>query len=342
MVRGIPSLGNTYRLFMRAPQTADLDQLVRLWSDPQATQHIGGPRDRDLVLGCFAEYAADPEAYVQEERERWWIVEHRTDNALVGLCRLADGDEGDSSEGELGYFFLPEHWGRGYATEASRAVLDYAFSGLGMAVVKAVVHPENAASAAVAARLSMRWQGDVPRSDGVVRQIYQVRRDDVERCPGCSAWFAKADGPKHKTFGSSAGCWQTYGEILAMEYGPWGYPSVHGTTVRAYAAQHPGSPSPETIQSVAAHLIGLHLTLNLQATESEAIDALRRVTAAKGGFQWLDPPLDRLRAITVLDVHGAPDVVEHTRRVWDWAQAVWVAWEPHHQTVRRWTEKTVG
>jgi RimJ/RimL family protein N-acetyltransferase len=54
---------------------------------------------------------------------------------------------------ELGYRFLPEHWGKGLATEAGRASIEFARADLGLARLVALVHPDNVASARVLAKL---------------------------------------------------------------------------------------------------------------------------------------------------------------------------------------------
>jgi RimJ/RimL family protein N-acetyltransferase len=316
-----------------------LEGLVRLWSDPQVTLHIGGPRQRDLVFSSFAEYVAHPSAHLRMEGECWWTMALRLGHNLVGLCRLTDGRDDPAIGPELGYFLFPQFWGHGYASEACRAVLDYAFSTLVLPSVAAIVHPDNLLSAAVASGLLMKRQDDVLRPDGMMRRLYRVRRDELDRCPGCQAWFVPSEGSIHGTFGSSPGCWSAFGDILAMEFGPWQCPPIHRVTVHAYAAQHPGTESPDTIQSVAGHLIGLHWFLERQEPGERAIRALARATAARGSFAWLEPPVAGLGEVNVWDVRGAGDVAEHTQRVEDWARCVWTAWSPHHPTIRAWAAR---
>jgi hypothetical protein len=61
-------------------------------------------------------------------------------------------------------------------------------------------------------------------------------------------------------------------------------------TVDAYAAQHPGVPSRRSTQSVAIHLVGLHLILE-RGYEPERVTAAIRLALARGqDFVWLDPP----------------------------------------------------
>jgi hypothetical protein len=54
-------------------------------------------------------------------------------------------------------------------------------------------------------------------------------------------------------------------------------------------------------------------------------------------YPWLEPPADRGR-VTVLDILGARDLAEHTRRIERWALSAWQAWLPHHATIRSWLD----
>lgn len=155
------------------------------------------------------------------------------------------------------------------------------------------------------------------------------------RCPGCGLRVADSDGPTHPYIGAAPGCWALYGEVLAREYGELRYPEVHRLTVDAYAAQHPGVPSRRSIQSVAVHLVSLHLVLERGFDGRRATEAIRRVLAARPRLAWLDPP-PRLGGSTVADVLGADTPADHERRVRLWADDVWAAWVPHHATVRGW------
>lgn len=157
----------------------------------------------------------------------------------------------------------------------------------------------------------------------------------VERCVGCRALVPRTDGPTHRYIGASPGCWAIFCGILAKEYGEWRYPPVHRLTVDAYAAQHPGTPSRRSIQSVAVHLTSLYLVLEGGYDFGAAARAKDRILRHRDHFVWLDPPLS-LGKMTVLDVQAAEDLAEHTELVEQWARRVWEAWSPHHGTVRRW------
>ena len=135
---------------------------------------------------------------------------------------------------------------------------------------------------------------------------------------------------------SSPGCWAVYGEILAREYGnPALFDRVHRLTVDTYAVQHPGRPSPQSIQSVALHLISLCLILEHGATPPAATTALQAASRHKGCYVWLPPPAS-LGTLTVADVWPAAAPDAHEEVVRRWAEDVWAAWWPHHATVRQW------
>lgn len=155
-------------------------------------------------------------------------------------------------------------------------------------------------------------------------------------CCGCGAPVPDADGPTHRYLGASPGCWAVYGEVLAREYEDYDlYAPVHRLTVDAYAAQHPGTPSPQSRQSVGVHLIRLHLQLERGLPYENANDAMLRISARSERFPWLDP-LPSPGRVTVLDVHRTTNPSEHLESVRRWARSVWESWSPHHGTVRNW------
>ena len=77
---------------------------------------------------------------------------------------------------------------------------------------------------------------------------------ELEPCPGCGALAPRSDGPAHRYLGASPGCWAIFGEVLAREYSDQRYWPVHHLTVDAYAIQHPGEPSTQTIQPASLRL----------------------------------------------------------------------------------------
>jgi RimJ/RimL family protein N-acetyltransferase len=81
----------------------------------------------------------------------------REDGALVGTCGLKL--ELSHARAEIGYWIGRHYWGRGLATEAARAVIEYAFTRLGIRRVYAHYYSRNPASGAVMRKLGMTHEG---------------------------------------------------------------------------------------------------------------------------------------------------------------------------------------
>ena len=132
---------------------------------------------------------------------------------------------------------------------------------------------------------------------------------------------------------SSPACWAAYSEVLAREYSDQAYFQTHRLSVDAYAVQHPGHPNPQTIQSVAVHLVRLYLLLERSLPMERANDAMLR--ASEQEFVWLTPPKS-LGVVTVADVWKAEALEAHIAAVRRWADSAWQAWSPHHAAVQNW------
>ena len=90
----------------------------------------------------------------------------RTTDALVGDVSLHWASE-THRQGELGFVFHPRHQGRGYATEASRPMLAFAFETLGLHRVVGRLEPRNVGSARVLEKLGMRREAHLVENEWV-------------------------------------------------------------------------------------------------------------------------------------------------------------------------------
>lgn len=96
-----------------------------------------------------------------------WALRERGRMPVVGFVGFRPFF--DPPELQLLYGLLPSHWGRGFATEAAGAALDYAFGALGFGEVRAATDAPNIASVAVLERLGMReWKRTEEGSHGTV------------------------------------------------------------------------------------------------------------------------------------------------------------------------------
>ena len=154
-------------------------------------------------------------------------------------------------------------------------------------------------------------------------------------CIGCGGLFPESAGPTHRYLGSSPGCWSCFTGVLARQYSDRAYYEVHRLTADAYAVQHPGRPSPQTIQSVALHLISLCAIFEQGVELEKATRIIAQAARRKERFTWLTPP-SSTGAMTIADVALAEDATDHARRVTRWARSAWSAWSAHHPVVRQW------
>ena len=160
-------------------------------------------------------------------------------------------------------------------------------------------------------------------------------------CPGCGAVLPAFDGPVHRYMESSPACWAEYGKVLAREYGdPELMEACHRVTTDAFAAQHPGKPSPQSIQSVAIHLIALHAVFDLHM-EHAKVRALIGHAADHMRFEWLDRPAS-LGSVTAAEVARAGSNDDHVKAVLSWGASVWRAWQPQHDRVRNWARDALN
>ena len=90
----------------------------------------------------------------------WWsltVVDARAPGKILG--DLAVGITWGGRSAEIGFTFHPDHWGRGYATEAAQALVRWLFTDFGVSRVEGSLHPDNPASARVLEACGMTFEG---------------------------------------------------------------------------------------------------------------------------------------------------------------------------------------
>ncbi len=153
-----------------------------------------------------------------------------------------------------------------------------------------------------------------------------------ERCVGCSAEFDAIEGPIHRYMTSSPACWSCYGELLGVFAIEPRLTESRIYCVDAYAVQHPGTPNPQAIQSVAVHLLNMYgyLVRGLPV-------APPRLAGHKGAFRWLNPPA-KAATRTVRDMPIAGDAGALAAASRAWVEATWAAWAEYHAQIAQWHE----
>lgn len=162
----------TERLQLRRVQAKDVIVLAEIWSDPQVTRYMGGPRDFEKVRVRIEE---DVHADAASGAIGWWCVVQKTSGHVVGHCGLHEKNVDGRDEIELVYVFASDSWGKGYATEASSALRDYAIRHLGLPRIIALIDPENRASVRVAEKIGMVFEKETRRPSGKMLRVHSLQ-----------------------------------------------------------------------------------------------------------------------------------------------------------------------
>jgi len=154
---------STERLVLRPVTTDDHAALLAHWTQPDVRRFLfdGAALSAAEVTETIGESVADFAA----RGYGIWLIELGSGAALAGSAPLV-GTAGlrplEESGLEIFYSLAPGAWGRGYATEAARAVVEYGLGPLGLPEVLAEVDEGNIASVAVVKRLGMTPYAVVP------------------------------------------------------------------------------------------------------------------------------------------------------------------------------------
>lgn len=164
----------TERLVLRMLRESDTDAYAEMMADPEVVRFLGGKpmsraeawRNMAMVLGHW-----------HLRGYGFWAVEEKSSGELVGRvgCWRPEGGPGL----EVGWTLRRSSWGRGYATEAARAAVGYAFAALGQSRVLSLIAPDNVASIRVAERLGEKPVGEWEIS-GIKVILYGVGREEWE------------------------------------------------------------------------------------------------------------------------------------------------------------------
>ncbi len=139
----------TERLVLREPEARDRATFIELLASPEVGTYLGGPRPRDELE---REMPGAP-----ERRPGLFIVD--LDGAMIGQVILRRATGHGAGEAELGYLFLPEAWGFGYAAEACAAALGWLAGELPGEPVVLKTQTANARSMRLAAKLGFTEAG---------------------------------------------------------------------------------------------------------------------------------------------------------------------------------------
>ena len=135
----------------------DLETCLEMDRDPMVTRFIPGPwsdpeKHRAFVVARMNRTYPDGLGY-------WSVLDRYEPNSFLGWVILLPHQHA-AREVEIGWRFKRASWGRGFATEAARPILDHAFATVGLEAVVADIDPQNRASLRVAEKLGLSVAGE--------------------------------------------------------------------------------------------------------------------------------------------------------------------------------------
>lgn len=146
----------TPRLRLEPLQDHHFDGLYLLNSDPRVMRYITGRPDTPV----------DTQAMIDRVKARWaelgyswWGFIRQEDGMLIGCGCIQHLNRDPTGPLETGWRLRPDCWSQGYASEAARHMVGWAFATLRPDLICAVCQPENTPSSTVMERLGMRYTG---------------------------------------------------------------------------------------------------------------------------------------------------------------------------------------
>ncbi|MBV1756569.1 MAG: GNAT family N-acetyltransferase [Dethiosulfatibacter sp.] len=143
----------TERLILRTLELDDLDSVMSFWGDIEVMKYCGGAGTREREFKALQYYMN-----MQEERGfSPYLAMLKETGEIIGVCGFNPPTNGYDTE--LMYHLAKKYWGKGYATEAAIACIDYAKNHLKIKKIGASIDPENKSSQKVLEKLGFNYVG---------------------------------------------------------------------------------------------------------------------------------------------------------------------------------------
>lgn len=177
---GIPTL-ETERLILRPFELSDAADVQRYAGDYEVakmTTNIPHPYED----GMAEEWIGTHEKKFVENSELTLAITHKQENYLIGAIGLVHIEK-EHQHAEMGYWIGKPFWGKGYCTEAARAMLDYSFNSVNLNRVYANHMVHNPASGKVMQKIGMKYEGRLRKhfnkwGEYVDIDIYGILREE--------------------------------------------------------------------------------------------------------------------------------------------------------------------
>lgn len=161
-------VAETERLRLHQFDADDAAFILQLVNEPAWLEFIGDKGVRTLD-DARAYIANGPVAMYQRHGYGLYRVVLKHSGESIGMCGLVRRDT--LPDADIGYAFLPPHWGRGYAEEAARATVEHA-RGLGLPRLLAIVTPTNQRSIRLLEKLDLRFEREIDTPTAASTAVY--------------------------------------------------------------------------------------------------------------------------------------------------------------------------
>ena len=176
-MKGAPKLA-TSRLLGRPITLTDFGRLRGIHSDRRATATLS----TDGLPFSKAHTRMSVESWTRHWDEHGygvWLF-HKTDGEFVGYAGIKVASIAEAQGTELLYAIRPEFWGQNYATEMSRAALQFAFESAGLSDIIAFTLRTNLASRRVMEKCGFRYEREITHA-GLPHVLYRLRADEFAK-----------------------------------------------------------------------------------------------------------------------------------------------------------------
>lgn len=172
----------TPRLIIREIELTDVDDMFEIDSDPEVHKYISQSpiQTKDEILG----YIAMIQQQYKDNGIARWAVTDKITNEMLGWCGIkfyTDKLNSHKNFYEHGYRFKQKHWGKGLATESSKAVLDWAFKNLDTDKIYAITDLDNEGSIHVLTKLGFELKEVFQYDENLECNWFELKKDNGQK-----------------------------------------------------------------------------------------------------------------------------------------------------------------
>jgi len=160
------SLIETERCSIKTLHANDVSDVGSLYVNHEVRKYLGGPRQEVAISTLLDEMLAPT------DNSYYWVVREKKTDRFIGLVSLDPHHDGVNME--VSYQFLPEWWGKGFATEVVQVIIDSALNILNLGTIVAETQTANEPSCRLLEKLGMKLEKTVYRF-GAEQAIYVIK-----------------------------------------------------------------------------------------------------------------------------------------------------------------------